>query len=160
MAAISTHSVDYIIKKAKEGQFDAILHGLEALLYIVTEAPNIGECLFFSDRGNFGAALCTCASAECNDQSALESLVNRQTGPMRLLRFLDGTLADQKDAINEVVPDLLDAQGKLNHARVNDVTEAHIDEIMTKDGISDLTNKEELWGVCQDYQRLLKAEAA
>jgi hypothetical protein len=159
MAALSTHTPAFIIEKTKQGQFGAIMPGLKDLMYIITAKPELhGECLFFSAVGEFGAAVCTCDKKECNGKEVLKVLVDKETGPMRLLQFLDGSLSQHKEAVNGVLPGLLDKDGKINPNEVSKVTEAHVDEIMKLPGMSDLTNKEELWGIVQDFKKMLKAE--
>merc|ERR1719277_816099 len=78
---------------------------------------------------------------------------------MRLLQFIDGSLYDKQAAVNAVVADLLDAEGKVNRARVFSVTETHVDSIMQIAGMTDLTNKAELWDIIRDLQALQQAEA-
>lgn len=161
MAALSAYSPGCVITKAKQGQFGTVVPGLQDLLYIVTTQPDYGlECLFFAQQGAFGAAVCTCDGADCNSEDLLKFIVNPEEGPMRLLQFLDGTLADKATAVNGIVPDLLDAGGRVNPSTVNSVSEANVDEIMGIDGIAEMTNKKELWGIIQDFQGLLSWEAA
>jgi hypothetical protein len=159
MSAFRRYSAGFIITKAKQGQFGAVFPGLKDLLILVTAKPEYGECLFTAQQGKFGTAVCTCDSEGCNNQSALDFIVDGNKGPMRLMQFIDGSLSAQKDAVNGIVSDLLDAEGKMNPAQVSVVTEGDVDAIMKLEGVSGKTNKEELWGVVQDYQRLLKAEA-
>ena len=73
---------------------------------------------------------------------------------MRLLQFLDGSLANIKDEVNAVVPGLLQSDGKIDAANVDGVTEADIDAIMKLAGMTKRTNKAELWGIVQDFQKL------
>lgn len=160
MDALKQYSPSYIIEKAEEGQFGAVFPGLKNLLFIVTAKPAYGKCLFFADEAKYGAAVCTCDAKECNGKSALNLIVDKATGPMRLLQFIDGSLVSDIAAVNAIVPDILDAQGNINPAKVNDVTEAKVDQIMAVAGMSDKTNKAELWGLVQDYQKILQKQDA
>lgn len=158
MEAISRKSAGYIVDKAKQGQFHPMMKGLKDSLYIVSASwPELGQCLFFAKHGKFGAVICKCESAECNNKAAVETLVGAQ-GPMRLLVFLDGTLLDKKDSINSIVPGLLDSEGKIISGRVASVTEADMDRIMEVDGVADLFTRDELRRICEDYQVQLLAE--
>jgi len=159
MAALATYSAGEIIINAKRGQFATMMPGLADTLFIVTSKPEYGECLF-AGGSEFGVAICTCDTAACNNQAALELIVDPDVGPMRLLQFLDGSLADLKDAINSVVSDLMDADGKINPDAVAQVTQANVDAIMLLEGVAAKTNTEELWGLVQDYQVLLESIAA
>jgi len=143
MAAFETHSPSEIIAAAKSGQFATLFPGLEDALFLVTSKPEYGECLFTAVSGSFGAAICTCNTAECNDQEALQYISDSDVGPMRLLQFIDGSLLGMRSAINAVVDGLITADGKLNIDMVGAVTEADIDSLMQVSGMSDLTNKEE-----------------
>lgn len=154
MDVLAAHSPAELIAKAKQGQFAATFPGLGDQLFIVTAKPEYGECLFTADVGAYGLAICTCQEAGCNGQAALEFIVNPELGPMRLLQFLDGSLTSLADEINAVVPGLFDASGRINSAAVGDFTEADVDTIMQIDGVADKTNKDELWGIVQDYARL------
>eukprot|EP00931_Biecheleriopsis_adriatica_P101357 TRINITY_DN76510_c0_g1_i1.p2 TRINITY_DN76510_c0_g1~~TRINITY_DN76510_c0_g1_i1.p2 ORF type:complete len:302 (-),score=90.02 TRINITY_DN76510_c0_g1_i1:40-945(-) len=128
------------------------------LLYIVTSKPEYGECLFVADPVKFGAAVCTCDRAGCNDESALEFIVDGDKGPMRLLQFLDGSLSGLVNDTDNAISGILDANGNINPANVGKVTEADVDALMKIAGVAEKTNKEELWGIVQDYQTLMKAE--
>jgi len=159
MAALKDNSPSFIIEKVEQGQFDAVFPGLVGLKFIVTAKPAFGKCLFFASEGKWGASVCTCDKAECNGNAALGLIVDGDTGPMRLLQFIDGSLVDIKDEVNGRVADLMSADGKINLANVGKVTEADVIELMKLEGISKRTNKDELWNITQDYQKLLKAEA-
>jgi hypothetical protein len=165
MQALKAHAPSFVIAKAEEGQFDAVFPGLAHLMFIVTAKPAFGKCLFTADYGKFGTGICTCDEKECNNKSALELIVDKDKGPMRLLQFIDGTMASMKTEINKAVPDLLDANGKLNMATVGlwlDVASAEVEKkvvsIMAVAGMSSRTNKAELLGIIQDYIKLMKAE--
>jgi hypothetical protein len=71
MEVLKAHSPTEIIESAKQGQF--LLTSVD--LYIVTKKRGIGECLFFADQKEkppqWGAAICTCDRAGCNNQDAL-----------------------------------------------------------------------------------------
>merc|ERR1711881_734750 len=94
-------------------------------------------------------------SAACNGQPAMEFLVDMKVGPMRLLQFIDGTLVNLREDINSIVPGLFTLQGTINTSVVNHVTEADVDAIMLVSGVANRTNKEEIWDLCQNYQRML-----
>ena len=153
MAALALHSLGVIIAQAKQGRFATVMPGLKDQLFIVTAKPEYGECLFTAGEG-YGAAVCTCEHPECNNQTALEFIVNPEKGPMRLLQFLDGSLSGLKDAINLVAPGLLDNEGRINGTAVADLTLEDVREIMKIDGVAQMTSEEELWGISQDFQRL------
>jgi hypothetical protein len=153
MAALKAHAPSEIISQAKQGKFEALIPGLSHLKYIVTRKPQFGECLL-AGHSDFGFAICTCDTALCNGQESLQFVVDPAAGPMRLLQFIDGSLIALKDAINEVVPGIMDAEGRMNPANVAQVTEANVDEIMAIAEVAALTTKEELWGIVKDYQQL------
>jgi len=154
MEAFSKYSPGEIIAAAKSGQFATLFPGLKDNLFLVTSKPEFGECLFTATTGEFGAAICTCDTEECNNQASLSFIVDPEVGPMRLLQFLDGSLANIKDEVNAVVPGLLQSDGKIDAANVDGVTEADIDAIMKLAGMAKRTNKAELWGIVQDFQKL------
>jgi len=159
MAALANYTPAFIIEKVEQGQFDAVFPGLVGLMFLVTAKPEFGKCFFMAQEGLWGAAVCVCEQAECNGNAALDLIVDGETGPMRLLQFIDGSLGDMKDAVNNIVPGLMDASGRLSAANVGNVTEAMIVELMKVDGMASKTNKDELWNITQDYQKLVKAEA-
>ena len=115
-----------------------------------------GECLFTSNVGVWGAAICTCDTALCNNLAALSFIVDRKAGPMRLLQFLDGSLASSKDAINAVVPGLMDATGIFVASKAGGVTKVNVDDILKIASVAAKTNTDELWGLVQDFVKLNK----
>jgi len=160
MAALPQHSPGAIIEFAKQGRLGTVMPGLKDQLFIVTAKPEYGECLFTSAVGVYGAAICTCDSHGCNNQTALEFLVDMDVGPMRLLQFIDGSMAGLKDGINAVVPGAVDANGMVNPESAATITEAHVEAIMQVPGVSDKTSKAELWGLIQDFARARASAAA
>merc|ERR1719469_1159741 len=98
-----------------------------------------------------------CEKASCNGYEALGLIVDPDTGPMRMLQFIDGSLKSDVAAVNAVVPDILKDDGTINTRQVMKVTKANVDEIMKVEGMSAKTNTEELWGIVQDYQALLQS---
>merc|ERR1711871_723908 len=114
MDALTKFSPGYIVAKAKQGQLADIIPGMEGQKYIVLDRPDIGECLFTTSMGKYGAALCTCQKDSCNGKDALSMVVDSDEGPMRLLQFLDGSLSEVRDAINAVAPGILDSNGNIN----------------------------------------------
>jgi hypothetical protein len=134
---------------------------LSHLEYIVTAKPGLGECLFTADPGSFGLALCVCDTPGCNGQDALEFLVDMDIGPMRLLQFLDGSLAEFSDSVNEVMPDLVGPDGKFNKDKIPQITKDIVEEILNSaDGLSEKTNVDELYGIILDYQALVSPTTA
>jgi len=160
MAAIKEYSPGDIIAFAKQGQLGVIMPGLKDQLFIVTAKPEYGECLFTSAVGKYGAAICTCDTAGCNNQAALDLILDPATGPMRLLQFIDGSLSNLASAINAVVPGALNADGRVNTANAGSITEADVDKIMKVAGMSDKTSKAELWGIIQDFTSITASAAA
>jgi hypothetical protein len=158
MAALKAVDPAFAILKAEQGQFEALFPSLKDEKFVVTAKPEFGKCLFTAQTGKWGTGICTCDTQECNDQKALDLIVDPDMGPMRLLQFIDGSLSDKKNDINAVLPDLMTADGKLNTNKVGEVTEAHVDEIMMIEGMTDKTTKMELWNVTQDYQKLVQSE--
>jgi hypothetical protein len=120
----------------------------------VTSKPEFGECLFTATTGEFGAAICTCDTEECNNQASLSFIVDPEVGPMRLLQFIDGSLFDVKDEVNSIVEGLLQADGKVDPTNVAAVREVDVDAIMLLDGMSERTSKAELWGIILDFQTM------
>ena len=57
------------------------------------------------------------------------------------------------------MPGILDDSGRIHPAVVVDVTEGNIDTIMKLAGVAAVTSKDELWGVCQDFQRQVASAA-
>lgn len=155
METFKTHKPSAIIAAAKSGTFAELFPGFKDALFLVTSKPEYGECLFTSVEGQFGAAICTCDEAECNDQEALEFITDRELGPLRLLQFIDGSLLGMKDTINAVVAGLITADGKIDTDKVSAITEADVDALMKVPAISDLTNKKELLALAEDYKALL-----
>ena len=100
MAALSKHSPGAIIAFAKQGQLGVIMPGLKDQLFIVTAKPEYGECLFTSAAGTYGAAICTCDTAGCNNQAALGFVVDRAKGPMRLLQFIEEEIVPIPKAVS------------------------------------------------------------
>jgi len=156
MAAFNDHSPSDIIAAAKAGNFATVFPGLADSMFIVTSKPEFGECLFTAGEGEkeFGLAICTCDTPECNNEDALGLVVDPNTGPMRLLQFIDGSLIDAKDAVNSVVDGLLDADGKINTAKVAGVTLANLEAVMAIDALADLTTLAELCTIVRDFQAL------
>eukprot|EP00931_Biecheleriopsis_adriatica_P116645 TRINITY_DN92267_c0_g1_i1.p1 TRINITY_DN92267_c0_g1~~TRINITY_DN92267_c0_g1_i1.p1 ORF type:complete len:719 (+),score=136.34 TRINITY_DN92267_c0_g1_i1:29-2158(+) len=158
MSAIESNTPSSLINASKNGQLGAVISGFGDLTYVVTAKPEFGECLLVADPGKFGAAVCTCEGEECNNVTALSFVVGADAGPMRLLRFIDGSFSQLKDIINGNVSGILDENGAIDPANVSKVTEADVDAIMKLPGVSDLTSKAELWGFIQDFQTLVKAQ--
>jgi hypothetical protein len=156
MAAFNDRSPSDIIAAAKAGNFATVFPGLADSMFIVTSKPEFGECLFTAGEGEkeFGVAICTCDTPECNNRDALDFVVDPDMGPMRLLQFIDGSLIDSKDAVNSVVDDLLDADGKINTAKVAGVTLANLEAVMAIDAMADLTTLAELCTVVRDFQAM------
>jgi len=156
MAAFKKHSPGEIIAEARAGNFATVFPGLADNLFIVISKAEFGDCLFTAGQGakEFGLAICTCDKAECNNQKALQFIVNRDVGPMRLLQFLDGSLLDVKDAVNGVVDGLLDPAGKINAAKVAGITKDSIAAIMEISGMSDRTTADELQDLVQSFKDL------
>jgi hypothetical protein len=109
-------------------------------------------------------AFCTCDAKNCNNQASLELIVDKDKGPMRLLQFIDGTMASMKSEINKVVPNLLHLDGKLDMTTMGlwmDVASSEVEKkvvsIMAVDGMSKRTNKDELLGIILDYINLMKS---
>lgn len=156
MDALKVHSPSSIIAQVKEGKFGMLFPDLAHLEFLVTGKPEYGTCLFFADD-TFGAAVCSCDKKECNDLEALKFIVDKDLGPMRLIQFIDGSLAQDAALINAIVPGLMSTDGKFKPAKAADVTAAHVDEILKIDGMSTRTTKDELLAVITDYQDLMKA---
>jgi len=157
MNALSEYSPGEIIAAAKSGNFATTFPGLADNLFIVTSKPEFGECLFTAGDGStstFGLAVCTCEGEECNNQKALEFIVDPELGPMRLLQFLDGSLLELKDAINSIVDGLLDDKGRIERAVIGSVTLENVQSLMAIDGLAALTNVEEVWRLVQDFQNM------
>lgn len=161
MDALKDYSPAQIIAKTKNGEFEEMMSGLaeKKMMYIVTADPSMGECLL-AGNDDFGFAVCTCDSIACNDVDALKFITDPDTGPMRLLQFLDGSLSSLADAINAEVPGLIGDDGKIDVANIGNVKEADIDAIMAVAGVSDLTSKAELWALVQDYAALQSTMAS
>jgi hypothetical protein len=153
MLAIQNHSPSELIRAAKSGDFATEFPGFADNMFIVTKKEELGECLFTAGDG-YGVAICTCDTVACNDEAALKFLVDLDAGPMRMMNFIDGSLSDRKEDINAVVPGLRDADGKLVAAVADTVTESDVDTLIAIEGVAAKTNKEELWGIVQDYQDL------
>ena len=66
----------------------------------------VSNILQAQDR-DWGVAICTCDTPLCNNQAALEFIVDGDVGPMRLLQFIDGSLRDFRSAINNVLVGIL-----------------------------------------------------
>jgi hypothetical protein len=152
MDALSKHAPSTIIAMAKNGDFSTLFGDL---MFIVTAKPDeYGECLF-AGTITMGFGICTCDTAGCNGQTALEMIVDQDTGPMRLLQFLDGSLADFADTINAIVGFvLMDADGMFDPTVVSGVTEVHVTQMMDIEGLAAKTNQEELQGIINDYTKL------
>lgn len=158
MSAIATHSPSEVIAKAKAGKFGEIFPADQ--LFLVTSKPEYGECLLTAVPGTYGVAICVCESAFCNNATTLQFVADKDRGPMRLMKFLDGSLDGLTAKVNAVIPGLFRSDNRLNISAVAGVTEADVDEVLLLDGVSALTTKEELWGVVQDYSTLNSQIAA
>jgi len=151
MLAFSQQPPSELIAAAKEGRFSEIFPGLPNL-YIVTARPELGECLLTAEIGVFGMAVCACDSAECNNLDAVNFLVDLDVGPMRLLQFIDGSLASFSAGVNAIVDGLMSEDGFFEPDTVSEVTADNVKSIMLLEGMDALTNFKELWGVVQDFQ--------